>query len=335
MTILVTGSEGFIGSHLVQALLERGHSVKALVLYNSWSSIGWLNEIPVNLRGQLQICFGDVRDRGSLESEIKGCSVVFHLASLIAIPYSYTAPQSYVDTNVTGTLNVLTLCKELGVRVIHTSTSEVYGTAQFTPMTEAHPLVAQSPYAASKIAADQLAYSFHCSYQLPVDIVRPFNTFGPRQSLRAIIPTIICQALSLRDGLIKQLNLGNLSAIRDLNYVDDTVEGFIAVLDNGDCSGKTYNIGSGRPTQISDLVDLVGQVLNVPLPILQNKERFRPEKSEVQALICDSATAFTALQWHPNYSGEEGLLRALYQTVDWFSAHQEYRNLYDTNAYHK
>lgn len=314
--ILVTGSDGFIGSHLVENLVQRGHSVRAFCLYNSFHDIGWLNSISPDVLKNIDIVFGDVRDLDSVKKSLDNIDVIFHLAALIAIPYSYTAPESYIDTNIKGTLNVLRGALDKNIsQVIHTSTSEVYGTAQFVPITEEHPIIGQSPYSASKIGADQLAYSFYSSYQLPVSTVRPFNTYGPRQSLRAVIPTIITQALAGN----KRLKLGNIQATRDFNFVQDTVSGMIAFLNNEKTFGEVVNLGTGVEVTIEKIVDLVSEIVGSPLEIITDQNRFRPEKSEVERLCASNKRAKELLNWSPSLS----LSKGLELTTEWFKENKE------------
>jgi dTDP-glucose 4,6-dehydratase len=302
--VLVTGAAGFIGSHLAERLAALGADVRAFVHYNSLGSTGWLDESAS--AADIDVHFGDIADRDSVRDAMAGRDIVFHLAALIGIPYSYVAPESYVRTNVTGTLNVLQAARETGALVIHTSTSEVYGTAQFVPITEAHPLQGQSPYSASKIGADQLAQSFHLSFGLPVVTVRPFNTYGPRQSLRAIIPTIITQALK-GNGV----RLGNLSPTRDLNFVSDTVEGFVRAASTPAAVGETFNLGSGREISIGDLVDLIARQIGRQISPAVDNERVRPSGSEVERLLADASRARKVLGWSPAVSLEDGIGRTL------------------------
>ncbi|HEY1259704.1 MAG TPA: NAD-dependent 4,6-dehydratase LegB [Stellaceae bacterium] len=313
--ILVTGADGFIGSHLVEYLLEQGRTVRAFVYYNSFDSWGWLDALPAQTRDELDVVVGDIRDAGSVRTAMQGCSQVMHLAALIGIPYSYIAPESYVDVNVKGTLNVVQAARDLGVaKIVHTSTSETYGTAQFVPITEQHPLVGQSPYAASKIGADHMALAFYRSFGTPVAVVRPFNTYGPRQSTRAIIPTVITQ---IADGR-RRLALGALSPTRDFNFVADTVRGMAAVLESPSSIGEVINIGSGFEIGIGELVSLIADVMGAKVDIESTAERTRPEASEVQRLVADNSKAQTLLGWRPDYSGHDGLSRGLAQTVAWF-----------------
>jgi len=314
-TLFVTGADGFIGSHLTQTLLERGHEVKALVYYNAFNHWGWLERIPASLRGGLEVITGDIRDPLCVREAMQGCSAVLHLAALIAIPYSYRAPQSYIDTNVTGTLNVLQAARDLGVeKVVHTSTSEVYGTACFVPITEDHPLQGQSPYSASKIGADQLAYAYHTSFDLPVVILRPFNTYGPRQSARAVIPTIITQ---LANGQ-RTLKLGALHPTRDFNFVADTVAGFVKALESDRGIGQVINLGTGFEIRIGELAEMIAELMGVDVEIQTDNQRLRPDASEVERLCADNSRARRWLGWEPVYGGREGLGRGLLETIDWF-----------------
>jgi dTDP-glucose 4,6-dehydratase len=319
MKILITGADGFIGSHLTEALVRRGHSVRAFALYNSFNSWGWLDHCAVDVKGQFEVFSGDIRDPHGVKQAMQGCDAVLHLAALIAIPYSYHSPDTYIDTNVKGTLNVLQAARELGVtRVIHTSTSEVYGTARFVPITEEHPLQGQSPYSASKIAADQLAYSFYASFGLPVVIVRPFNTYGPRQSARAVIPTIITQIA----GGKRQIRLGALSPTRDFNYVRDTVAGFIAALNSSRGLGEVVNFGSNFEISIGETAALIAEVMNAEIEIQTDEVRLRPEKSEVERLWADNRKAHELFGWQPAYAGRDGLKRGLMETASWFLQEQ-------------
>ncbi|MDC0964719.1 NAD-dependent 4,6-dehydratase LegB [Candidatus Pseudothioglobus singularis] len=316
MKILITGADGFIGSHLTESLVRQGYDVRAFVYYNSLNSWGWLDECSSDLRGQFEVFTGDIRDSYGVKEAMKGCDVVFHLAALIAIPFSYHSPDTYVDTNVKGTLNVLQAARELNVvKVIHTSTSEVYGTAQFVPISEHHPLQGQSPYSATKIAADQLAYSFYTSFDLPVVTVRPFNTYGPRQSARAVIPTIITQILNGSN----QIKLGSISPTRDFSYVNDTVDGFIAALKAKNGLGEVINLGSNFEVSIGDTVELIAEVMNTKIQINCDEVRLRPKNSEVERLWADNAKASQLFDWQPNYHGLEGFKRGLIETVEWFT----------------
>ncbi|RIX47308.1 SDR family NAD(P)-dependent oxidoreductase [Paenibacillus nanensis] len=314
--ILVTGADGFIGSHLTEELVRRGYDVRAFTLYNSFNTWGWLDECSEEVKGKFEVFTGDIRDPYGVKEAMKGCDAVLHLAALIAIPYSYHSPETYVDTNIKGTLNVLQAARELGVaKVIHTSTSEVYGTAKFVPITEEHPLQGQSPYSATKIAADQLALSFYRSFQLPVSIIRPFNTYGPRQSARAVIPTIITQLVS---GT-KQIKLGTIHPTRDFNYVADTVRGFIAMLESENGIGEEINIGSNFEISIGDTVKLISEIMNINVEIITEDTRVRPEKSEVERLWADNSKANRLLGWKPEFAGREGFRLGLERTIEWFS----------------
>jgi dTDP-glucose 4,6-dehydratase len=319
-SVLVTGAGGFVGSHLTERLVNEGATVRALIHYNSAGSSGWLENSPVTK--DLDLIAGDICDRDRLREAMQGVDVVFHLAALIAIPYSYSAPASYVRTNIEGTLNVLQTARELGIeRLIHTSTSEVYGTARYVPMDEDHPLQGQSPYSASKIGADKIAESFHLSFDVPVVTVRPFNTFGPRQSARAVIPTIISQCL-----IGETIKLGNVHPTRDFNYVSNTVDGFLLAASSPEAIGKTINLGSNREIRIQELVNLVVQLIGRPVNIEVDKQRIRPEGSEVERLYADNTLARTLLKWEPRVSLEEGLKH----TIDWL---RERRESYQADIY--
>jgi NAD dependent epimerase/dehydratase len=313
--ILVTGADGFIGSHLAEALVRRGCSVRAFVFYNSFNSRGWIEDSDPEVKRSLDVFAGDIRDPHGVKTAMKGCDLVLHLAALIGIPYSYHSPDTYVDTNVKGTLNVVQAARELGVeKVVHTSTSEVYGTARFVPITEDHPLQGQSPYAASKIGADQIAMSFFRSFGTPVSIVRPFNTYGPRQSARAIIPTVITQ-IAAGAGKIK---LGSLHPTRDFSYVKDTVEGFIAVAESDRSVGEVINIGSNFEISIGDTTKMIASVMKADIEIETDSQRIRPENSEVERLWADNGKAAKLTGWTPTYGGLEGLKRGLAETAAWF-----------------
>ncbi len=309
--VLVTGADGFIGSHLAEALLDAGCRVKAFVYYNSFNSWGWLDTLPKSKLKNIEVFAGDIRDPNGVRSAMRGQDAVFHLAALIAIPFSYHSPDSYVDTNVKGTLNVLQAARDLGTeRVIVTSTSEVYGTARQVPISESHPLQGQSPYSASKIGADKIAESFHLSFKLPVITARPFNTYGPRQSARAVIPTIITQLLA---GA-KKIKLGALHPTRDLNFVKDTCAGFLALAACDAAVGRTVNIGSGREISVGDLAGLLIKVSGKKASIERENARLRPAKSEVERLLCDNAQIKALTGWAPKYTLERGLA----ETVKWF-----------------
>lgn len=311
--VLVTGAGGFIGSHLTERLVTAGAQVRAFVHYNALGMAGWLEHSP--LRAQMEVFAGDVCDPDSVSRAVAGRAIVFHLGALIAIPYSYHAPNSYVRVNIEGTLNVLQAARAANIeRLVHTSTSEVYGTARYAPIDEAHPLQAQSPYAASKIGADKLVEAFHLSFGVPAVTVRPFNTFGPRQSARAVIPTIITQCLA--DAPVR---LGNLHPTRDLNYVSNTVDGFIAAAEAPDALGRTVNLGSGQEISVGALAELIARLMGQPLRLEQSAERARPAGSEVERLIADSQLALKILNWHPRISLPEGLQL----TIDWLRQHRE------------
>lgn len=326
--VLVTGADGFIGSHLAETLVQTGHDVRAMVQYNSFSSCGWLDKSPY--LHSMEIVSGDVRDDNFMRRSVSGCEIVFHLAALIAIPYSYIAPKSYIDTNVTGTLNVVQACRDLDVkRLVHTSTSEVYGTAKFVPITENHPLQPQSPYSASKIGADQIALSFHHAFQTPVTVMRPFNTYGPRQSVRAVVPAIITQ---LAAGS-RSISLGALTPTRDFNFITDTVQGFIAMAQSEDVIGKVVNFGSNFEISIEDTARLIGEIMDIKFDIVCDEQRLRPAGSEVERLWCDNTMALTLTQWRPAYTGREGFQKGLSKTVEWFCK-PENLNAYKTGGYY-
>lgn len=313
--ILVTGADGFIGSHLTEELVRRGYRVRAFVYYNSFNSWGWLDSSEPEILKQLEVFAGDVRDPFCVSDAVKGCDVVMHLAALIAIPYSYRSPDAFVETNVKGTLNVVHAARQYGVnKLIHTSTSETYGTARYVPIDEEHPLQGQSPYAASKIGADQIAMSYYLSYDTPVCVLRPFNTYGPRQSARAVIPTIITQIASgMRD-----IKLGALSPTRDFNFVKDTVNGFIKAAESDRSVGEVINIGSNFEISIGDTAKLIAEVMDARVNVICDEERLRPEKSEVERLWASNEKAAKLLGWKPEYGGREGFRRGLMETVDWF-----------------
>lgn len=314
--IFVTGADGFIGSHLVEKLVRNGHEVVALTLYNSQNSWGWLDYCSKDVRNNVEVVSGDVRDYDFLVSAMQGCEKVMHLAALIAIPYSYRSPRSYVDTNITGTLNVLQASRDIGVeRLIHTSTSEVYGSAQYVPIDEDHPLKGQSPYSASKIAADQLAYSFYASYGLPVIILRPFNTYGPRQSARAVIPSVISQIASGK----KIIDVGMLETTRDFSFIEDTVSGFIAGLDAKACFGEFINLGTNFEISIRDVIVEISRLMDAQISFKVDQLRMRPTESEVMRLWSQNRKAKELLNWQPKYSGFNGLSIGLSKTISWFS----------------
>lgn len=312
-TAFVTGADGFIGSHLVERLVLEGWRVRAMVYYNSFNSWGWLDTSPC--RDSIEVVEGDVRDPVLMRSCIEGCDAVFHLAALISIPFSYHAPHAYVQTNIVGTLNVVQAAREARTpRVIVTSTSEVYGTARFVPITEKHPLQGQSPYSASKIGADQIALSFHATFGVPVVVLRPFNTYGPRQSARAVIPTIITQLASGK----RQLKLGALHPTRDFSFVSDTVSGFLAAATANEVIGKVINVGSGFEISIGDTAKLIAEIMGVDVKVVQDDARIRPADSEVERLFAGVEEAKRLMNWTPAYGGREGFGRGLAQTIDWF-----------------
>jgi NAD dependent epimerase/dehydratase len=327
--VLVTGADGFIGSHLTEALVRLGCEVRAFVLYNSFNSWGWLDYVPQDIKESLDIFAGDIRDPHGVRKAVQGCDVVMHLAALIAIPYSYHSPDTYVDTNIKGTLNVVQAARELGIqKLVHTSTSEVYGTARFVPITEEHPLQGQSPYSASKIGADQIALSFQAAFDTPVAVIRPFNTYGPRQSARAVIPTIITQiATGKRD-----IRLGVLHPTRDFNYVADTVDGFVAIAQSRHSVGEVINVGSNYEISIGDTARLIADLMGVEVEITQERSRLRPEKSEVERLLADNTKAKRLTGWQPSYGGLAGLKRGLEETVAWFTRPENLAN-YKTGIY--
>lgn len=313
--ILVTGADGFIGSHLVEMLVRDNYSVRAFVFYNSFNSWGWLDRPAPDVAGGFEVVAGDVRDAYSVREAMRGCSVVLHLAALIGIPFSYQAPDAYLETNVRGTLNVLQAGRELGVsKIVCTSTSEVYGTARFVPISEDHPLNAQSPYAATKAAADQLALSFHHSFGLPVAILRPFNTYGPRQSARAVIPSIILQIVTGR----RQIRIGSLHPTRDFSYVGDTARGFIQAAQCDASVGRITNIGSGFEISIRDTVAAISNVVGAEVEIVTDVQRIRPTGSEVDRLFAGIDAAQALFGWRPDHFGRTGFVEGLKKTVDWF-----------------
>ena len=315
MKILVTGADGFIGSHVVETLVKSGHEVRAFVLYNSFNSWGWLDESDKSIRESIDIFAGDIRDPHGVDKAVENQEVILNLAALIAIPYSYHSPDTYIDTNIKGTLNILQAARRHNVkRVVQTSTSEVYGTAQYIPIDEVHPLHPQSPYAATKVGADQLALSFHASFDVPVGILRPFNTYGPRQSARAVIPTIISQLANK-----SKVKLGSLSPTRDFSFVQDTANGFLAAAQNDAIVGQTINLGSGFEVSIKETAETIAKLMNTKLELVDDEQRVRPENSEVERLHASIEKAKTLLGWQPELKGLAGFETGLKKTIEWFS----------------
>ena len=313
--ILITGSDGFIGSHLTELLVRDGYNVRAFLLYNSFNSKGWLDFCAPDVKNKFEFFFGDIRDPHGVKQAMKGCDAVIHLASLIGIPYSYHSPDTYIDTNVKGTLNVLQAARSLEVsRIIHTSTSEVYGTAKFVPINEEHPLQGQSPYSASKIGADQLAYAFFSSFNLPVVTVRPFNTYGPRQSMRAVIPAIISQISNKK----RKISLGSVSPTRDFSYVKDITSGFATILASDAGCGEVINLGSNFEISILDTAKLIAEIMNEKIDIIEDLNRLRPPISEVNRLWANNEKAYRLFGWLPKYSKQDGFKEGLNETIKWF-----------------
>lgn len=327
--ILVTGADGFIGSHLTEGAVRAGYDVRAFVLYNSFNSWGWLDQCEDDVKGKFEVFAGDIRDPHCVRVAMKGCDAVLHLAALIAIPYSYHSPDTYVDTNIKGTLNVVQAARDLGVsKVVHTSTSEVYGTARFVPITEDHPLQGQSPYSASKIGADQIAMSFYTSFGTPVVILRPFNTYGPRQSARAVIPTIITQ---IAHGL-REISLGAVHPTRDFNYVADICTAFLMTLASDRGIGEVTNIGSNFEISIGDTARLIADIMSAEIEIVADAGRIRPANSEVERLRACNDKARDVFGWQPKYCGLDGFRRGLSETIAWFSEPAHLAS-YKSNAY--
>lgn len=321
--ILVTGADGFIGSHLVEQLVCMGCSVKAMVMYNAFGSWGWLDQLSAEIKDQIEVIMSDVRDPYGVKAAMRGCDVVLHLAALIGIPYSYICPDSYIDTNIKGTLNVVQAARECNVeKIVHTSTSEVYGTARYVPIDEAHPLQGQSPYSASKIGADQIALSFHASFGLPVSVIRPFNTYGPRQSLRAFIPTVIAQI----NQASAQIQLGSLHPTRDFTYVTDTARAFIAVAESDLTVGEVVNAGSHFEITMQDTVKLIARLMQADITVIQDPKRVRPENSEVERLFADHAKIKKLTNWQPEFAGLDGFEKGLMQTIDWYINQSKHKN---------
>ena len=314
MKILVTGADGFIGSHVVETLVKSGHEVRAFVLYNSFNSWGWLDESEQSIRDSIDVFAGDIRDPHGVDKAVEKQDVVLNLAALIAIPYSYHSPDTYIDTNIKGTLNILQAARRHNVeRIVQTSTSEVYGTAQYIPIDEVHPLHPQSPYAATKVGADQLALSFHASFDVPVGILRPFNTYGPRQSARAVIPTIISQLANK-----SKVKLGSLSPTRDFSFVQDTANGFLAAAQSDAIVGQTINLGSGFEVSIKETAETIAKLMNTKLELVDDEQRVRPENSEVERLHASIERAKALLSWQPELKGLAGFETGLKKTIEWF-----------------
>lgn len=319
MKILVTGADGFIGSHLVQELVAKGHRVTALSQYNSFNLHGWLDFLPPKTREKIALVTGDIRDAAFISETVKGHDRVAHLAALIAIPYSYSAPASYLETNAFGTLNVLEACRVHEIeRLIHTSTSEVYGSAQYVPIDEKHPIVGQSPYSASKIAGDQLAYSYWSSFSVPVTTIRPFNAYGPRQSQRAFIPSVIVQLL----GGLPEIRLGSLEPTRDLTFVKDTVRGFVLAIESDRGVGETFNMGTGFEVSMRKVVEMLCEISGQSPVVISDSDRIRPESSEVVRLCSDSSRMAQTFGWEPVFADRQGLFQGLEATYDWYRANQ-------------
>ncbi len=328
-TVLVTGADGFIGSHLVELLVQRGYKVRAFVFYNSFNSWGWLDHVTPDIKSQFDVFAGDVRDAHGVRTAMQDCDRVCHLAALIGIPYSYHSPATYVDTNINGTLNMLQAARDRHVsKFVQTSTSEVYGSAQFVPITENHPRRGQSPYAATKIGADELALSFHRSFELPVVVVRPFNTYGPRQSARAVIPTLITQMLSGGGNV----QLGATEPTRDFNYVDDIAGAFVAAMESEPATGETINVGSNFEVSIGETAQIIADTLDIEVEINTAESRLRPKDSEVDRLWADNSKARELLGWTPEHGGLDGFRRGIRKTVEWFSR-PENLNRYKPDTY--
>ena len=313
--VLVTGADGFIGSHLTESLVRLGYTVRAFTYYNSFNSWGWLDDCANDVKGNFEVISGDIRDPYGVRKAVQGTDVILHLAALIAIPYSYNSPDAYVETNIRGTLNMLQAAREYDIsKFVHTSTSEVYGTAKFVPITEDHPLQGQSPYSATKIGADQIVNSFYSSFNLPVTTLRPFNTYGPRQSLRAVIPTIITQIAS---G-VRKIKLGATSPTRDFSFVQDTVDGFISSIECDEAIGKVMNLGSNFEISIGDTVSEISKLMGAEITIESEDERKRPDNSEVERLWADNTLARNTLNWSPRFEGLSGFQKGLQETIEWF-----------------
>ncbi len=329
MKVLITGSEGFIGSHLVEELIKSGYKVRCFVLYNSFNSYGWLNNLEKEILNNCEVIFGDIRDSSCVKNAVRGMDVIIHLAALIGIPYSYTASESYIDTNIKGTLNLLNAAKGSNInKFIHTSTSEVFGSAQYLPMNESHPINCQSPYAASKAGADSLVMSYKKSFDLPITILRPFNSFGPRQSLRAVIPTIISQTL-FNHG---KINLGNIKTRRDYTYVKDTTRAFKLAIRNSKCIGQSINIGNNFDISILEIVKLVEKITGIKIKIVLDSKRVRPKESEVKLLKTSNQKAKKILNWKPKLNGKRGFEIGLNNTINWI---EDNKKLFSNNQIKK
>tara|TARA_Y100000816_G_C26099758_1_gene582594 strand:+ start:171 stop:1196 length:1026 start_codon:yes stop_codon:yes gene_type:complete len=327
--ILITGSEGFIGSHLTERLVRDGYNVKALVLYNSFNNHGWLEDIPKEIKNNVEIVLGDIRDTHGIDEIVRDCNKIMHLAALIAIPYSYQSPFSYIETNIVGTLNLLQAARKFKIeKFVHTSTSEVYGTAKYVPINEDHPQEGQSPYSASKIGADQIVSSFYRSFNAPVTILRPFNTYGPRQSARAIIPTIVAQLAANK----KKISLGSLKPTRDFSFIEDTIEGFVKSMDSKKNLGDVFNIGSGYEISMKELVVIISKIMKKETPTTLDIKRIRPKLSEVQRLVCDNKKSKKVLNWKPKYSGKIGLEKGLRKTIEWYKNPENLKK-FKSNSY--
>tara|TARA_B100000795_G_scaffold155465_1_gene116617 strand:+ start:9171 stop:10178 length:1008 start_codon:yes stop_codon:yes gene_type:complete len=332
--IFITGGAGFIGSHLVEALVKSGHKVKTLVRYNKENSIGWLSNANKDIKNEVEILFGDINDPFLIEKNTKKIDIIYNLAALISIPYSYESPSEYVRTNINGTLNCLEAAKKNNVQqFIQTSTSEVYGTAQQKKISETHPLNAQSPYAATKIASDQLTLSYFKSFNLPATVIRPFNTFGPRQSMRAVLPNILMQIAKSKKNPVDVI-LGNVNSRRDFVYVSDTVNGFMKCINNKKINGEVINLGTGTQFSILEVVNILRKILDKKIRIITDKKRVRPKKSEVDILIANNTKAKKLLNWRPNFSGKKGFELAILKSLEWFNENKD-SSKYDIKRYNK
>ena len=332
--IFITGGAGFIGSHLVEALVKSGHKVKTLVKYNKENSIGWLSNVNKDIKNEVEILFGDINDPFLIEKNTKKIDIIYNLAALISIPYSYESPSEYVRTNINGTINCLEAAKKNNVQqFIQTSTSEVYGTAQQKKISETHPLNAQSPYAATKIASDQLTLSYFKSFNLPATVIRPFNTFGPRQSMRAVLPNILMQIAKSKKNPVDVI-LGNVNSRRDFVYVSDTVNGFMKCINNKKINGEVINLGTGTQFSILEIVNILRKRLDKKIRIITDKKRVRPKKSEVNILIANNTKAKKLLNWRPNFSGKKGFELAILKSLEWFNENKD-SSKYDIKIYNK